>query len=275
MGIKTKVSFKKIFAELIMFFVILGFIIPVWMVITNSLKTAGEANKLGLGLPKEFHFENYLLIFQQSDAFRALLNGLYIASVVGIITMLITSMAAFYISRSKSKFARFSYNFIISGLFIPVAIVPTYFTLLEMKLNNTYTGLILIFITYTIPLSVFLYTGFMKTIPRDMDEAAIVDGCGRLRTFFQVVFPLLLPVTMTVVIFNFVGVWNDVMTFLYFAGGDKWTLPMTVYIFFGKYSQNWNLVFADIVFTIIPCLLVYILGQKYVVSGMTAGAVKG
>lgn len=275
MLVKSNTRLRKILLELIMLIVILVYIIPVWMVLINSFKATDEANKFSIGFPTEFHFENYILVFQESNAFRAFLNGFFIASVVGIIAVLVTSMASFYLARACSRFARFSYSYFVSGLIIPVAIVPTYFALLALKLNNTYLGLIIVFVTYTIPLSVFLYTGFMKTVPRDMDEAAVIDGCGKFRTFFQVVFPLLAPVTTTVVVFNFVGVWNDVLTFLYFAGGDKWALPMTVYSFFGKYNQYWNLVFADIIFTIIPCLLLYIFGQKYVVSGMTAGAVKG
>lgn len=275
MAVKMKYMLRKVVLELVMLLVVLIYILPVWMVLINSIKTTDEANKFGIGFPKEVHFDNYIFVFLQSSAFRAFLNGLFIAIAVGVLAVLVTSLASFYLARSNTGFARFSYSYFISGLIIPVAVVPTYFALLALKLNNTYSGLILIFLTYTIPLSVFLYTGFMKTIPRDMDEAAIIDGCSRLRGFFQVIFPLLAPVTMTVVMFNFVGVWNDVMTFLYFAGGDKWALPMTVYSFFGKYNQYWNLVFADIIFTIVPCLLLYAFGQKYIVSGMTAGAVKG
>ncbi len=271
---KTKIKPKKITIEVVMFCIVLVYIIPIWMVLINSLKTTEEANKFELSFPKVWHFENYVKVFTESSAFRAFLNGLTISVCVGIVAVFLTSMAAFFISRSSTKFAKFSYSYFVSGLIIPVAVIPTYFALLSLKLNNTYIGLILVFITYTIPLSIFLYAGFIKTVPREMDEAAIVDGCGSFRMFFKVVFPLLSPVTITVVVFNFIGVWNDVTTFLYFAGGDKWALPMTVYVFFGKYNQYWNLVFADIIFTIIPCLLLYIFGQRYVVAGMTAGAVK-
>lgn len=272
---KTNIKLIKIGLELIMLIVILIYLVPVWMVLTNSLKQTYEANEFGFGFPSVFHFENYVTVFQSADIFRALKNGVFLACTVGAVSIVISSMASYFIARSKRRFARFSYGYFVSGIIIPIALVPTYFALLFMKLNNTYVGLILVFVAYTLPLSVFLYTGFIKTIPRDLDEAAITDGCGNLYMFFKVIFPLLAPVTATVGVFNFVGVWNSVSVYLFFASGDKWALPMTVYSFFGKYSQSWNLVFADIMITIIPCLLIYAFGQKYLISGMTAGAVKG
>lgn len=272
---KLKPRIEKVALESAMLVVILLFLLPVWMVVVNSVKSTEEANRLAVTLPSGFRFDNYVTVFRESNLLQGFLNGLFISTAVGIVAVLAASMASFFIARAATRFSRFSYGFFIVGLIVPVAVIPTYFALLTMHLNNTYIGLILIFTAYTMPLSIFLYTGFIRTVPKEIDEAAIVDGCGGLSLFYRVVFPLLSPVTVTIIVFNFVGVWNDVTTFLYFAGGDKWSLPMTVYMFFGKYSQQWNLVFADIVFTIAPCLMLYLFGQKYVVSGMTAGAVKG
>jgi len=221
------------------------------------------------------HYQNYAEVIEKSNALRGLVNGLLLGAVVVVLTVLFSSMAAFYIARTGNRLSKFFYSYFVSGLIIPIAIVPTYFTLLILHLNNTYTGLIVIFVTYTLPLSIFLYTGFMKTVPRELDEAAIVDGCSSFQMFAKVIFPLLGPVSMTVIVFNFIGVWNEVQAYLFFAGGDKWPLPMTVYLFFGKYSQSWNLVFANILISIIPSLLLFMSVQKYIVSGLTAGAVKG
>lgn len=266
---------QKTIIQLILLIISGIYIVPVWLVLVNSLKVTDEANKYYISLPAKFEFINYKLVIETGNVIRSFFNGLFIAVVVGVIAVIFAAIAAFYIARVSNGFSRFAYNYFISGLIIPIAIVPTYFALLIMQLNNTYLGLILVFVAYTMPLSIFLYTGFIKTIPTEIDEAAIIDGCSGLNVFARVIFPLLAPVTTTVIVFNFIGVWNDVPTFLYFAGGDKWSLPMTVYLFFGKYNQSWNLVFADIIITIIPCLLIYLFGQKYVVSGMTAGAVKG
>jgi len=108
-----------------------------------------------------------------------------------------------------------------------------------------------------------------------MDESAIMDGCGSLRMFYRVIFPLLKPVTVTIFIFCFIGAWNDVMIPLFFTSGDKWALPLTIYNFYSSRAQAWNLIFADVVITVAPLLAVYIFAQRYIISGMTAGAVKG
>lgn len=273
MGKKKKI--KKILLEIGAVILSLIYLIPAWMVLVNSVKDKKSANQFGLGLPSEFHFENYLKVFAEGNIIRSLLNGLLIASVGTIVVIFISSMAAFYIARSKTKLANHFYTYFISGMLIPVALIPTYIILMVLKLNNTYIGLIFMFITYCIPVSIFLYTGFMKSIPEEIDEAAIMDGCKGPQLFFRIIFPLLKSVTVTVFVINFMGIWNDVNTQLFFASGDKWTMPMTVYRFYGIYLSDWNLVFADVVITVLPVFIVYMFAQKQMVEGMTAGAVKG
>lgn len=270
-----KKRFQKLLLEIGAVVLSLIYIIPAWMVLVNSFKEKKEANKFGLGLPKEFHFENYLRVFQEGNIMRSLFNGLLIATVGVVAVILISSLAAFYIARAKNRMANGFYMYFISGMLIPVAMIPTYIILLLLKLNNTYIGLIFMFITYCIPVSIFLYTGFMKSIPEEIDEAAIMDGCRGPQLFFRVIFPLLKSVTVTVFVINFMGIWNDVNTQLFFASGDKWTMPMTVYRFYGIYLSDWNLVFADVVVTVLPVFIVYMFAQNQMVEGMTAGAVKG
>lgn len=264
-----------IFLEIGALIVSLLYIAPAWMVLVNSFKEKKEANQFGLGLPGTLHFENYLKVFQEGNIVRSFLNGMLIAGVSVLAVILIASLAAFYIARTKNKLGNAVYMYFISGMLIPVALIPTYIILLMFKLNNTYLGLILMFITYCIPVSIFLYTGFMKTIPREIDEASIMDGCNGAQLFYRIIFPLLKPVTVTVLIINFMGVWNDVNTQLFFASGDKWTMPMTIYRFYGMYLSDWNLVFANVVVTVLPVLIVYMFAQKQMIEGMTAGAVKG
>jgi raffinose/stachyose/melibiose transport system permease protein len=192
-----------------------------------------------------------------------------------VLIITLSSVAAFIIARRKQKITNACYYLFVLGLIVPIAFIPTYLVLNTLHLLNSYLGLIFIFSTYGLPISVFLYTGFIKTIPVELDEAAIIDGCGPLRLFFRIVFPLLKPVTVSLFIFNFVGAWNDVMIPLFFSNSDKWALPLTVYNFYGSYLQSWNLIFCDIIITILPLIIIYVFGQKYIVSGMTAGAVKG
>lgn len=265
----------KLITEILLFMLSLVFIIPAWMVLTNSFKEKKDANLFGIGLPAPFRFENYLTVFAEGNVLRALFNGLVVSLSAVALVVLLSSISAFVLARRKSKITGAAYYFFVSGMIIPLAFVPTYMIMFVTKLNNTYPGLILIFTTLCLPISVFLYTGFIRSVPRELDEAAIMDGCSGLRMFFSVIFPLLKPVTLTVVVFNFMGVWNDVQVQLFFASGDKWSMPMTVYQFYGQYIKEWNLIFADVVIAIIPMLLLYIVGQKYMIEGMTAGAVKG
>ncbi|WP_409347199.1 carbohydrate ABC transporter permease [Paenibacillus sp. MBLB4367] len=270
----VKTRLIKLVLEAVMLLVALCYLAPVWIIVVNSLKDTLSANRIGYSWPRQFHFDNYAQVFEKSNALQGLINGVAIGVTVVLITGLLSSMAAYYLSRKSTGFSKFAAMYFVSGLIIPTAIIPTYFAMLVLNLNNTYLGLISIFIAYTLPLSIFLYSGFMRTIPREIDEAAIIDGSRPMQMFFRIIFPLLAPVTVTVVVFNFIGVWNDVTTYLYFAGGDKWPLPMTVFQFYGKYSQRWDLLFADILIAIVPCLVFYVFGQKYMVSGLTAGSVK-
>ena len=253
----------------------LVYIIPMWMVLINSFKTSKEANLFQISLPENFTFDNYTTVFKNGGILLAFLNGIIQSTGSVVLILLLASMASFAIARSKQTKVRISYYVFIVGLIIPVAFIPTYLVLNKLYLLNTYTGLILVSATYGLPMSIFLYTGFIKSIPSELDEAGIIDGCRPLTLFYRIIFPLLKSVTMTLIIFNFVGSWNDIQIPLFFANGDKWGLPLTVYNFYGSYMQSWNLIFADIVITVFPLLLLYIVAQKHIISGMTAGAVKG
>jgi len=266
---------RKIIWEVIFILISLVYIIPVWMVFINSLKTRQEAKKFGLGLPQVFQFSNYAVVFREGGVLRALFNGLLVAGVSSLLIILVTSMAAFYISRSRRKLARFGYYYLLSGIFIPIAMIATYMVLFVLHLTNTYLGLILMFTTYCLPFSIFLYNGFIKMIPRELDEVAVIDGSTPLRLFFQVIFPLLKPATMTVLVINFLNIWNNVETQLFFASSTKWSMPMTLYRFYGVYMSDWHLVFADVIITTLPVLLLYIFAQRNLIDGLVMGAVKG
>lgn len=252
----------------------LVFFIPLYMVVINSFKTRREAGFFSISLPSNWQFENYLEVFKSANILRAFNNGLIISVGSGIIIILLASLAAYVLGRSREQWAPVFYYLFLSGLVIPVAFIPTYLVLEYMSLLNSYAGLILVAATYGLPMSIFLYTGFVKTIPRELDEAAVLEGCPPLTFFLQILFPLMKPVTMTLVVFNFVGSWNDIQIPLYFSSSDKWALPLTVYNFYGAHASSWNLIFADIVITILPLLLLYLFAQKYITAGMTAGAVK-
>lgn len=250
------------------------FLIPLWMVLVNSFKDKKGASAFSILFPEEWLFSNYTEVFESANIIKAFMNGLIISTGSVVIILIVSSIAAFAIARSQTKWANAIYYIFLSGLVIPVAFIPTYLVLNTLHLLNSYTGLILISATYGLPMSIFLYCGFIKTIPRELDEAAILDGCPPVKMMFTVIMPLLKPITVTLLIFNFVGSWNDIQVPLYFSNSDKWALPLTVYNFYGAHASSWNLIFADIIITISPLLVLYLFGQKYIISGMTAGAVK-
>lgn len=269
---------KQLAQKIIYYFVTVSFalifIIPLFMVLVNSFKTSKEAGKFAVTLPAEWLFSNYSIVFESANIGKAFINGIVISTGSVLTILIVASIAAYAIARSRSKWANVLYYVFLCGLVIPIAFIPTYLVLDKLNLLGSYMGLILVSATYGLPMSVFLYTGFIKSLPRELDEAAIVEGCPPVRLFYSILLPLLKPVTVTLLIFNFVGCWNDIQVPLYFSNSDKWALPLTVYSFYGAYSSSWNLIFADIVLTVLPLLVLYILGQKYIISGMTAGAVK-
>ncbi|MDC7235120.1 MAG: carbohydrate ABC transporter permease [Spirochaetales bacterium] len=273
----TVKQIKRKIPTLIMLLISVIYLVPIWLILVNSFKSVSEANLLGIGLPENFklHYENYIIVFQEGGIVRAFFNGVLEAACSSLIIILFSSLAAFIIGRRQNRITNIVYYIFICGLIIPPAFVPTYMSLRLMNLLDTYTGLILIFTAYGLPISIFLYTGFLKTISRQLDESAFLEGCSPIRIFYQIIFPLLTPVTTTIFIFCFVGAWNDVMIPMFFVNGDKWALPLTLYKFKGTYGTRWNLVFADIVITILPLFTLFVFAQRYMIDGLTAGAVKG
>lgn len=162
------------------------------------------------------------------------------------------------------------------GLMVPVSMVTIVKVLRTVHLYNTLAGSIMVFVALIMPLSVFMYYGFIAGIPKDLDEAAIIDGAGANCIFYQIIFPLLKPATVTVIMINFLNVWNDFSIPLYtLPDPDMAVIVQKVYHFYGTYTASWNLVSVTILFAVFPVLAVYLFGQKYIISGMVAGSVKG
>ena len=262
--------------QLLLLFGSLFILAPLAIMVLGSFKDVKEAAELSLSLPSVWHFENYQVVFEKGEIGQAMINSTIITVSSVVVTLISSSLASFYLARCNNAFSRRIMSVFMMGLIAPISLIPTITLLQKLHINNTYFGVIMVFCSLNMAFSVLLFTGFIKTIPRQLDEAAVMDGCGPIRTFFLVIFPLLLPVIVTGIIVVFMNVWNNFMIPLYFlSDSSKWPTPLTVYNFFGKYQSSWNLVFADLVMTALPILLVYLLGQKYIIDGMTTGAVKG
>ena len=185
-------------------------------------------------------------------------------------------MAAYVLSRTRRRLHNFLYLFLVLGIAIPINYIPLIRVMQALKLMNTRIGIVLLYTATQIPFNIFLIHSFVSKISPEIDEAAVIDGASPAALFFRIVMPLLKPVLVTVMVLTFLNTWNEFVMPLYFLNSsDKWPMTLAVYNFFGMYFKDWNLVCADIVLTSAPVIIIYLLGQKYIVSGMTAGAVKG
>ena len=251
-------------------------IVPLGVVVINSFKTQQEAYTMSLALPEKLMWENYAVVVERGKLGTSFLNSLLYASVSVIIIVFTVVMAAFVFARRKTKLNNFMYYFVLIGISIPTNYVALMQVMKLTGMLNTRTGLILIYCAINIPLSLFMCIGFINTIPREIDEAAIIDGCAPLSLFFRVIAPLLTPIMATLFVLNFMSVWNDFTMPMYFMNRTSgWPMTLAVYNFFGQFERSWNLVCADIVLTSLPVMIVFLLGQKYIVGGLTAGSVKG
>jgi raffinose/stachyose/melibiose transport system permease protein len=262
--------------NLLAIFACLVMVMPFYLIVTNSFKTKGDASSMSAALPATLHPENFSTVILAGKLATSFFNSVLYASGSTIIGTLCAAMAAFVLSRNRSRFNRFLYFFIIMGIALPV----NYFTLTKVMqittLINTRAGMILLYAAGQIPFGVFLIYGFLETVPREMDEAAIMDGCGPLQLFFQIIVPMLTPVLVTDAVLSFLGAWsNFIMPLYYLNNSANWPMTLSVYNFFGQYQQNWNLVSADILLTVLPVILIYLFAQRYILTGITTGAVKG
>jgi raffinose/stachyose/melibiose transport system permease protein len=262
--------------NLIVWIVSLIMLVPMVLIIINSFKERYEASSMSMQLPAVWHFDNYLTVITEGKLVQSFLNSLLYSGVSGILCIVLTTMAAFVLARRKTVFNKFIYFYIILGIALPMNYISLTKVMQLTHLNNTQIGVCLLYAAMQIPFTVFLMYGFINSVPRELDEAGIIDGCTPVKLFFSIIFPLLKPVVVTAVVLNFMNSWNEFITPLYYLNNASlWPMTLAVYNFFGQFQMSWNLVSADIVLTSLPAILIYLLGQKYIVSGMTNGAVKG
>jgi raffinose/stachyose/melibiose transport system permease protein len=251
-------------------------IVPFFMILVNSFKGIRESALFGLSLPAQWHFSNYTDTFDQAHIWRGFKNSFLISGLVVVCVNLFASMAAFVIQRRDDKLLRGAYYMFIMGLIVPVSIIPTIKLMGDLHIRGTYFSLIMYYTAVMLPFAVFLLVGFMKSIPRELDEAALLEGCSYFRLYWQMILPLLLTVIVTVTIVVIVSVWNDFFgPFYLMTDSTKWTIVLQIFNFVTMYSTNWGVVFAFMVIVIAPVLIVYLLLQRFIIDGLTAGSLKG
>ena len=251
--------------------------IPLLLILFNSLKDKNAASYMNLSLPTlPIPWENFTTVIEKGKLLTSFLNSLTYSFGSVCLCGILAVMASYVLSRNATRLNRMLYMFLVMGITLPVNYVALMRVMIFLHLNNTKLGIILLYAAMQLPFSVFLIHGFVARIPVELDEAAVIDGCGSVKLLFLIVLPLLKPAMATVFVLTFLNTWNEFVSPLYFlSSSEKWPMTLSVYNFFGMYFNDWNLVCADILLTSLPVILVYLFGQKYIVSGMTAGAVKG
>jgi raffinose/stachyose/melibiose transport system permease protein len=255
------------------------FLVPFAFIFLTASKTVKDAADLAFTLPKEWAlFENISTVLQTNQfvVLRAFINSITLTVASVIIMVVLAAMAGYILDRRKSRWNAVANLFVLAGLIVPPAVVPTIWVMQILGLFKTMPGMILIEVTFGLSFCILLFKSFVSSIPRELDEAAIVDGAGPLRLFFSVILPLLKPVVVTVIVVQAVFVFNDFAGPLYFLPGNEGvTVQLTLYNFQSQTLNQWNLLFADILLITIPPLVMYMFFNRQIVAGMTSGAVKG
>ncbi|UBU17923.1 carbohydrate ABC transporter permease [Nonomuraea gerenzanensis] len=255
------------------------FLVPFALMLLTAVKDPKQAIDLDFAWPTSWPVvENLVAVVEARDyvLLRAYVNSTIITVASVALLVVFAAMAAFVLQRRPGKVARLADFLVLSGLIIPPAVVPTIWLLQALGLFKTLPGMILAEVAFNLSFAMLLFRAFIAAIPRELDEAAQIDGCSGLRLFFRVIFPLLRPVTITVILVSSVNIFNDFVNPLYLLpGDDNATVQVTLYNFQSQYNTQWNLLFMDIVLIMIPPLVLFVFFNRKIVAGMTAGAVKG
>ncbi|WP_425436708.1 carbohydrate ABC transporter permease [Paenibacillus donghaensis] len=257
----------------------LVFLSPFYLVLTNSVKSLKEILVDAASFPQVFLWENYSKVWKAIDFPQAFWSSLQITVLSVIFIVLFSSMAAYRIARKPTRFNSFVFMLLISAMIIPFQSLMLQLVRVTsiLELRGELYGIVACYLGFGMPLSVFLFHGFIKTVPFELEEAARVDGSNPYGVFFRIVFPLLLPIVVTVIILNTLWIWNDYLLPVLVIGGNKdlTTLPVAVTKFFGQYTKKWDLALPGLVLAVTPILLFFLTLQKYIVEGVTAGSIKG
>lgn len=253
------------------------FLAPFYLVLINSMKTQKGFLLDVIGLPgKYFTLKNYVEAFVKLDFLRSAANSLFIT--VASITLIIVfaSMAAWMLVRTKTKLSTFIFLMFSAAMLIPfqAVMLPLVKIAGQTNMLNPF-GLVFMYLGFQAPLSVMLYHGFTKSVPVEIEEAAIIDGCNKFGVFWKVVFPLLKPITVTVAILNAMAIWNDFLLPQLIINKPQWqTIPLKMFYFFGQFAKRWDLGLAGLVLAMFPIIVFYLAMQKHIIKGVMQGSIK-
>jgi raffinose/stachyose/melibiose transport system permease protein len=272
--------FSKVWLDAVTLVVVsVLFIVPFVFIFLTAAKTSQEASLFGFTWPSQFQlFENIRDVLQYSDGrmILALWNSTLLT--VGSVTLivLLSALAAYVMQRRRGRVSSIASSVMLAGLVIPPAVVPTIFLLQQLGLYKTLIGLIFVEVAYGMPFAILIFRAFVASIPRELDEAAVIDGASSLRVFLQVILPLLKSAVVTIIVVQSVAIYNDFTGPLYFLpGSQNVTVQLTLFSYVSQFNSQWNLLFANALVITLPALVMFLFFQRQIVAGMTTGAVKG
>ncbi|NLM13327.1 MAG: carbohydrate ABC transporter permease [Epulopiscium sp.] len=274
---KNKKLILNIIKTLALSIVLILYIIPFVLVLINSFKTRVQIVSNPLKLPESYSLSNYLEAFTKMNYSHAFVNSLIITVFSVIFIVVFSSMTAHLLVRKKWVFNKIIFFVFVLSMIIPFQgiMIPLVSIYGSIGMLNSKWSLIYMYIGFGVSLAVFMYHGFIKSIPVELEEAAMIDGCGLMQTFWKIVFPLLMPTTMTIMILDVLWIWNDfLLPSLILIEPTQRTLPLSTYYFYGTYTVNYGLAMAGLIITILPVILFYLFTQKHIINGVLQGSIK-
>ncbi|HIW33586.1 MAG TPA: carbohydrate ABC transporter permease [Candidatus Paenibacillus intestinavium] len=250
---------------------------PFYMIIVNTFKTMQDAAKNPMALPSKWIFTNYVQVFEESSILRSFWNSLTITTFSVLLIVLIGAMAAYPVVFNANRITRIAMLYLLAGFMIPfqTTLIPLFQLMSDLRLIDKIYGLIILYMSGSV-FVFFLMMGYMKSIPRELPEAAVIDGCSVWGIFWRIIFPLLKPITITSIIFQTMWIWNDFLApMLFLNSSSKSTLVLQIYRAKSEFTVNWPMFMTLTVITLVPIFIFFIIMQKHIVKGIAAGAVKG
>lgn len=273
----------KLFKEVSLLLGALLFLSPVYIMFVNSFKSRGEMYENVLALPESFSLQYYLEAMEKMRFLTAFGNSLFITVVSVFFIVVLASMTGWMLARTNNTLSKVIFMTFIATMLIPfqtimmplLQLMDKLMHITNIPMLNSRGGLIFMHIGFNSSIAVFLYHGFVKAIPKSLEEAATIDGCTKFGVFWRVVFPILKPITVTVIILNVIQIWNDfLLPSLVLTSTGLRTIPLSTFYFFGEFTIQWNLAMAGLTLTVIPVVIFYLFAQKHIIKGIGEGAVK-
>ena len=274
---RKKIVRVAVYAALIL--IVIAFLSPLGLMVLNAFKGYDEIMRDVIAPPESFSFENFQTVFENMQYPRVFLNTLILTalSVGGII--LLGALAGYKMSKTKTRYSKLLFFLCIVPMMIPFHsfMISLVKIATQLGITKSIFGLAIIYWGLGSPMAIFLFHGFSKTIPKEIEESALLDGCGQARMFFSIIFPLLKPVSASAGVVNAMWIWNDFLLPLLIIGGERnaQTLQLTAYKFMGQYKMEWQNIMASAILIILPALVIYLIFQRQIVKGMVTGSVKG